>query len=104
MFLCNRQQTAFYLFITTADKPFSTNNFSSTLSVPRVSFASEELPQHKLGLRIGAATIFGVLLDPANEVQVVFDRAVLNLAWYGYSDGTTTGYMKLPTPKVFSDF
>lgn len=104
LFLCNRQQTAFYLFITTAGKPFSTKDFSSALGIPRVSFASAELLQSKLGVKVGAATIFGVLLDTKNEVQVVFDRAVLNEEWYGCSDGTTTGYMKIATAKVFHDF
>lgn len=104
LFLCNRQQTAFYLYITTADKPFSTKDFSSALGVPRVSFASAELLQNKLGVKVGAATIFGVLLDAANEIQVVFDKAVLAEKWYGCSDGTTTGYMKVPTGKVVNDF
>jgi len=104
LFLCNRQQTAFYLFITTADKPFSTKDFSSALGISRVSFASAELLQAKLGVKIGAATIFGVLLDPNNEVQVVVDKDVLAEKWYGCSDGTTTGYMKVPAAKFFNDF
>lgn len=104
LFLCNRQQTAFYLYITTADKAFSTKDFSSALSVPRVSFASAKLLQDKLGVKVGAATIFGVLLDTKNEVQVIFDKAVLAEEWYGCSDGTTTGYMKVATTKIFDAF
>ena len=42
LFLCNRQQTAFYLFVTPGDKPFRTKDFSSALGVSRVSFASPE--------------------------------------------------------------
>ena len=104
LFLCNRQETAFYLYITTANKPFSTKYFSNALGVPRVSFASAELLLAKLGVTVGAATIFGVLLDPGNEIQVVIDKVVLCEEWYGCSDGTTTGYMKLATAKVFHDF
>lgn len=104
LFLCNRQQTEFYLFITIADKPFNTKEFSRALGVSRVSFASGELLQQKLGVKIGAATVFGVLLDRENEVQVVFDKSVLADPWYGCSDGTTTGYMKLETKKVFHEF
>ncbi len=104
LFLCNRQQTEFYLLITTAEKPFKTKDFSGALGISRVSFASEEMLNLKLGVKIGAATIFGVLIDPQNEVQVVFDKAVLAEQWYGCSDGTTTGYMKLPTEKVFHEF
>jgi len=104
LFLCNRQQTAFFLFITRADKPFITKDFSSALEVPRVSFASEELLLRKLGVKIGAATIFGILLDKEHEVQVIFDKEVLGEKWYGCSDGTTTGYMKVETAKIFHAF
>ena len=38
IFLCNRQQTEFYLYVTTDDKPFVTRDFCSALGIPRVSF------------------------------------------------------------------
>lgn len=41
-FLCNRQQTEFYLFITCGDKPFRSKDFSAALEVARVSFAPAE--------------------------------------------------------------
>ena len=104
LFLCNRQQTNFYLFVTTANKPFITKDFSSAMGVARLSFASEALLQQKLGVKIGAATIFGVLLDPDNEVRVVIDKDILSEEWYGCSDGTTTGYMKVKTAGIFNDF
>ena len=37
LFLCNRQQTDFYLFITVGNKPFRSKNFSNALGVARVS-------------------------------------------------------------------
>ena len=104
LFLCNRQQTAFYLFVTTADKVFSTKDFSGALGVARVSFATEALLQQKLGVKIGAATVFGVLLDTPGEVKVVIDKSVLSDPWYGCSDGTTTGYMKVKTESIVDDF
>lgn len=104
LFLCNRQQTDFYLFITRGDKPFSSKAFSHALEVPRVSFASEERMQVMLGTRVGAATVFSALLDTENRVRVVLDREVLREAWYGCSDGTTTGYMKLQTERLVGDF
>ena len=39
VFLCNRQQTEFYLYVTTDDKPFVTREFCGALGIPRVSFA-----------------------------------------------------------------
>lgn len=100
LFLCNRQQTVFYLFITAGDKPFRSKEFSAALAVARVSFAPPELMEKMLGTKIGAATVFSALLETAREVQIVFDREVLFEEWYGCSDGTTTGYMKLKTEDV----
>ncbi|RFS26918.1 prolyl-tRNA synthetase associated domain-containing protein [Chitinophaga silvatica] len=104
LLLCNRQQTKFYLYITTAEKPFITKDLSSALDIPRVSFASVELLQNILGTPVGAATIFGVLLDKENKVEVVVDKDVLQEKWYGCSDGTTTSYMKVSTDWIINDF
>lgn len=57
-----------------------------------------------LGTRIGSTTVFSTLLDKDNGVQIVFDTDVLAEEWYGCSDGTTTGYMKIKTSQIFHDF
>lgn len=104
LLLCNRQQTTFYLLVTTAEKPFDTKAVSSALGTARLSFAPAEQLQTRLGTTVGAATIFGVLLDDQQKVQVVVDAAVAATEWYGCSDGTTTGYLKLPTAWLLTDF
>ncbi|MDD7662234.1 MAG: YbaK/EbsC family protein [Eubacteriales bacterium] len=100
LFLCNRQQTAFYLFVTPGDKPFRTKDFSAALGVSRVSFATPEQLEQMMGTIVGSATVFGLLLPSAREVRLVFDRALESSEWYGCTDGTTTGYMKLRTRDV----
>ena len=100
LFLCNRQQTKFYLFITCGDKPFHSKDFSNALGVSRVSFAPAELMETMLGTKIGAATVFSSLLDTQGKVQIVFDNDVLSEEYYGCSDGTTTGYMKIRTEDI----
>lgn len=104
LFLCNRQQTAFYLFITVGSKPFRSRDFSNALGVSRVSFAPAEQMDAMLGTKIGAATVFSSLLDPENRVSILFDKDILAEEWYGCSDGTTTGYMKLKTADIFQKF
>lgn len=104
LFLCNRQQTEFYLFITRGDKPFISKDFSSALNISRVSFAPADAMETMLGTRIGAATIFSALLATAKKVQIVFDKDILSQKWYGCSDGTTTGYMKIETEHIVNDF
>lgn len=102
LFLCNRQQTEFYLFITCGDKPFRSKEFSAALHVARVSFAPANLMESMLGTKIGAATVFSSLLDTAAGVKIVFDKDVLDEEYYGCSDGTTTGYMKVKTEDVIA--
>lgn len=104
LFLCNRQQTEFYLFITVGSKPFRSKDFSNALEVARVSFAPAERMDTMLGTKIGAATVFSSLLDIENRVKIVFDKEVLAEEWYGCSDGTTTGYMKIRTEDICRKF
>lgn len=104
LFLCNRQQTDFYLFITNGDKPFKSKGFSHALGISRVSFTPAELLYSMLGTHIGAATVLSTLLDKENKVQVVFDNDVATQQWYGCSDGTTTGYLKIATKYIINTF
>lgn len=104
LFLCNRQQTVFYLFITVGNKPFHSKAFSNTLDVARISFAPAEQMESILGTKIGAATVFSSLLDTENKVRIVFDKEVIAEKWYGCSDGTTTGYMKVRTEDICKKF
>lgn len=104
LFLCNRQQTEFYLFITNAEKPFRTKEFAAALGVSRLSFAPAELMQERLGTKVGAATVFGTLLDTKREMRVIFDKDIISQEWYGCSDGTTTGYMKIGMRYILNDF
>ncbi|MDT2760435.1 prolyl-tRNA synthetase associated domain-containing protein [Enterococcus xiangfangensis] len=104
LFLCNRQKTNFYLFVTRGDKAFKSKDFSQALEISRVSFASLEQMTEMLGTKIGAATIFSTLLKEASNVQLVLDQDVCEQDYYGCSDGTTTGYLKLRTADILQKF
>lgn len=104
LFLCNRQKTEFYLFVTCGDKPFSSKNFSNALNISRVSFAPAELMEEMLGTKIGAATVLSVLKDKENKVKTVIDSPVADSEFYGCSDSATTGYMKIATSDVIGKF
>ena len=104
LFLCDRKKTAFYVFVTAGDKHFSAKDFSAALGVSRVSFAPAELMPEILGTKIGAATIYSALLDTAKDVRFVLDKDVLCEEYYGCSDGTTTGYMKVRTADIVNVF
>ena len=102
LFLCNRQKTDFYLFITCGNKRFDSKKFSGELGITRVSFADESLMNKMLGTKIGATTIFSSLLDTDNKIKIVIDKDVLKEAYYGCSDGTTTGYIKIKIDDILN--
>lgn len=104
LFLCNRQKTGFYLYITTADKPFKAKELSAALNLPHLSFVPMDLFEKMLGTKIGAATIFSVLLDKNNTIQLLLDKDVMSEEYYGCSDGTTTSYMKIKTASLINYF
>ena len=52
---------------------------------------------------VGAATVFSALVDREYKVRVVIDEEVAREEWYGCSDGTTTGYMKVKTSLITHD-
>lgn len=97
LFLCNRQQTIFYLYVTRDDKPFVTKDFGAALGIPRVSFASAELLMEKVGTEHGASTILSACLDSAADVNFVIDREVLDNEYFCCTDGTVGCFMKIRT-------
>ena len=97
IFLCNRQQTAFYLYVTTDDKPFVTRDFCGALGIPRVSFASAEKLWELTGVRVGATTILSAILPACADVQMIMDRAVAEGEWFACTDGTATCFVKIRT-------
>lgn len=104
LFLCNRQKTAFYLFVTPGDKPFVTKDFGKALGVSRVSFAPSDLLLDMMETQVGATTVYSLLLDTAKDVRIVFDKEVLDESDYGCTDGTFNCYMKVKTADIIEKF
>ena len=104
IFLCNRQQTAFYLYVTTDDKPFVTKEFCGTLGIPRVSFASAEKLEELTGVKVGATTVLSAILPSARDVHLVMDRSVAESEWFACTDGTPTCFVKIRTQDLLDKF
>lgn len=74
--LCNRQQTAFYLYVTVPGKPFRTSDVSKRLGSSRLSFAPEERLEEMLHLHSGSLSPLGLYFDEAQRIHLVFDQDV----------------------------
>lgn len=104
IFLCNRQQTIFYLYVTRDDKPFVTKDFGHALNIPRVSFASAEKLLEIAGTEHGATTVLSACLDSTKDVNFVLDKEVLEGEFFCCSDGTVSCFMKLRTADLLEKF
>ena len=104
IFLCNRQQTEFYLYVTSDDKPFVTREFCGALGIPRVSFASAEKLWELTGVLVGATTILSAVLPSAAGVHLVMDRSVAESEWFACTDGTATCFVKIKTRDLLDKY
>ena len=102
--LCNRKKTLFYLVVMPADKHFDTRTFCAKLGAPRVSFASAETMEEKLGVSPGSATVMSVLNDPDRAVQVVIDKEVADAEWFACNPGANTTHIKFKTEQLMKVF
>lgn len=104
IFLCNRQHTIFYIYVTSADKPFVTKDFGHALGIPRVSFASEEQLKAIVGTEHGASTILSACLDSAKEVNFVIDKEITDSPTFCCTDGTATCFVKISTSDLLEKY
>lgn len=77
LFLCNRQETDFYLLMIPGDKRFKTKDLSKALGVSRLSFAKEEYMLEFLDITPGSVSVMGLMNDSGRRVRLVIDEEVL---------------------------
>lgn len=77
LFLCNRQQTQFYLLMMHGDKPFKTKYLSAQLGCSRLSFADEGHMAEYLHTTPGSVSALELMFDRENRVQLVMDKPLL---------------------------
>lgn len=90
LFLCNRQQTQFYLLMMPGDKPFKTKYLSAQLGCSRLSFADDGHMRDYLSTIPGSVSALELLFDTKGKVQLVIDRALM-------ADETVSGHPGIST-------
>ena len=75
LFLCNRQQTQFYVLMMQGEKPFKTKFLSAQLGCARLSFADAEHMAEYLHTTPGSVSALEVLFDRDNKIQLEIGRA-----------------------------
>lgn len=95
LFLCNRQETEFYLYVTRDSKRFKTKIFSKALGVSRLSFAPEEALTEYLGVKIGAANPFSLVYDKDSRVHLVIDEELMEYDRIACNDATNNAHISI---------
>ena len=97
LFLCNRQQTDFYLVLMPGEKKFMTKDLSSQLGVARLSFASPDMMEELLDVSPGSVTILGLMNDHENKVRLIIDKDVLEEEYFACHPCINTASLKFKT-------
>ena len=95
LFLCNRQQTDFYLLMMPGDKPFKTKDLSPLLGCSRLSFASADHMRDYLNTVPGSVSALELLFDTEQKVRLVIDKALLEDTYISGHPAISTSTLRL---------
>ena len=101
LFLCNRQQTDFYLFLLPGDKIFKTKFLSARLGCSRLSFADSEHMAEFLHTVPGSVSALELLFDTENRVRLIIDELLLREEYLSFHPGLSTSTVRLQRDDVF---
>ena len=104
LFLCNRQQTAFYLLAMPEDKPFYTKDLSRQIGSSRLSFAPPEKMEALLGCSPGSASVLGLANDTERRVRLILDRDVVEAERFACHPCDNTGSLTIATEDLLEKF
>ncbi len=95
LFLCNRQQTEFYLLMMPGEKPFKTKFLSAQLDCARLSFADAGHMEQYLQTIPGSVSALELLFDTDHRVQLVIDRDLMADEFISGHPGISSSTVKL---------
>ena len=95
LFLCNRQETNFYLLLMPGDKPFKTKDLSAQIGSARLSFAKPEYMEKYLDITPGSVSVLGLMNDHEKKVQLLIDEDVLKDPYFGCHPCINTSSLRL---------
>ena len=95
LFLCNRQQTNFYMLMIPGDKVFKTKEISKQIGSARLSFAPEDKMLEFLDIHPGSLSVMGLMNDHENNVRLLIDEDVLAAETFGCHPCVNTTSIKM---------
>ena len=102
IFLCNRQQTDFYLL--EDGKVFKTKYLSAQLGTSRLSFAPPEFMEEFLDIKPGAVSVLGLMNDKDRRVKLVMDKSIYESDETGCHPCVSTASLRIKTRDILEKF
>lgn len=97
LFLCNRQETAFYLLMIPDTKVFHTKDLSAQIGSARLSFAKPEYMEKFLDITPGSVSVLGLMNDTEHQVKLLIDEDVLDSEYFGCHPCINTSSLRFRT-------
>ena len=100
LFLCNRQETDFYLLLIPGEKPFKTKYLSAQIGSSRLSFAKPEYMENYLDITPGSVSVMGLMNDSEKKVQLLIDEDVLANEYFACHPCINTSSLRFLTKEL----
>mgnify|MGYP000869738786 FL=1 len=102
LFLCNRQETQFYLLMLPGEKKFKTKEVSAQIGSARLSFAKDIYMEEFLDITPGSVSVLGLMNDKENRVQLLMDEDLLKEPYIGCHPCINTSSLRLRTEDLIN--
>lgn len=100
LFLCDRQETTFYLLMMPGKKVFKTKFLSKQIGSARLSFAGPEHMERLLNVTPGSVSVFGLMNDAEHRVKLLIDKPLLEQEFIGCHPCVNTSVVRIRTADV----
>lgn len=104
LFLCNRQETDFYMLIMPDDKIFKTKDLSAQIGSSRLSFGTPENMEKYLNLTPGSVSVLGLANDINKNIRLLIDEELLSKEYLGFHPCINTSSIKIKTSDLLEKF
>ena len=102
LFLCNRQETQFYLLMLPGEKKFKTKEVSAQIGSARLSFAKDIYMEEFLDITPSSVSVLGLMNDKENRVQLLMDEDLLKEPYIGCHPCINTSSLRLRTEDLMN--
>lgn len=100
MFLCDKKKRRFYLAIMDDSKRMDMNAFAEMVGEKKVKMASDQSLADKMNLPAGVVSVFGLLYNDERDIEVYFDKDIMDEEKLTFHPNTNTMTMFLRTEDV----